>query len=123
MKGVQGYEYATDVGINVAGQEPGPQIVQKSLLVEVGQLAEVRILLVTGLAQEAVEIVLQPLGVHREPALSPQVLWQLLPQVEPGHQGRFLIWSSIMFELPSKGEICLLTAISDSINGVYHHYR
>lgn len=58
LEGVEGDEDGADVGVDVAGDEARAEIVEERLLVEVGQLAQVRVLPVFRLVEEAVEVVL-----------------------------------------------------------------
>lgn len=44
LERVDGDEDGADVGVDVAAVEPGPQILQERLLVEIRQLTQVRIL-------------------------------------------------------------------------------
>lgn len=83
LERIQGYKDAADVSVDVAGKESSAKIVQERLFVEIGQLTEVRILLVARLIQEAVEVVLQELRVHRESTGRPQVIRLLFSKIKP----------------------------------------
>ena len=82
LERVDGDQDGADVCVNVTGLEAGAQVLHQRLLVEVRQLAQVRILAIFGLVQEPVKVVANQLRV-RVDAVRPVRVAQLLAQIEP----------------------------------------
>lgn len=82
LEGVDGDEDRADIGVDVAGLEAGPQVVHQSLLVQVGQLAQVGVFAIPRLVQEPVKVVPDHLRV-RVQRLRPHRVVELLAQVKP----------------------------------------
>ena len=84
LEWVDGDQYGADIGIDVSLLEPGLQVLEQSLFGEIGQLAQVGVLPVPGLVEEAEEVVPDELAVGAvSPAERPvHALHNFAPQTE-----------------------------------------
>lgn len=66
FEGIHCYQYRPDVCVDVAAYETDSKVFQERVFVEIWELTEIWVVPIFGLVQEALEEVLDELGVHAE---------------------------------------------------------